>query len=86
MGNIPKTMQEIVEKGGDNNKKNSTSEPEHDPSHFEDPLDGIVTEDEEENDPFDGRVDGKKTKKSSGKNQQKTYLLQETLCFLWKRI
>ena len=59
MGNILKTMQEIVEKGRDNNKKNPTSEPEQDQSHFEDPLDGTVTEDEEQNDPFNGRVVGK---------------------------
>ena len=62
MGNIPKTMQEIVEKGGHNNKKNSSFEPEQDQSHFEAPLDGIVTEDETENDPFNGRVVGKNKK------------------------
>ena len=85
MGNILKTMPEIVEKSGDNNKKNSTSESEKDQSHFEGPLNSTVTEDEEENDPFNGRVVGK-TKKSSGKSQQKTYILQDTLCFLWNRI
>ena len=62
-------MQEIVEKGGDNNKKNSTSESEQDQSHFEDPLDGTVTEDEEENDPFNGRVG--KTKKEFRKESAK---------------
>ena len=60
MGNSLKTMQEIVEKGGDINKKNTTSETEQDQSHFEDPLDGTVTKDEEENDSFEDRVVGKK--------------------------
>ena len=70
MGNILKKMHESIK---DNKRKNNTSEVEKDQSYFEDPLDGTVTEDEEENNPFKDRVVGKTKRVQERVNKRPVY-------------